>query len=212
MKHVYFDFNRDEDGQQSDWVPLFRAKNHFYHQVVFYDVDKDGELDILTCRATTSLFGKGSGDLVYLVPEDRNNPMGKWVEKILNSYCDTFFEIRDLNGDGHDEIVAAEFWSNTLSVTRTTHPEGSFADPSYLEAIVVEKKIGHLFGIEILDLNLDGKLDILLTNHQGNNESPKSALMAYQIPNDLTKPWTKHVLYEGFRVLQKGFKQAAPGG
>jgi hypothetical protein len=32
-------------------IELFRSPNYFYHTVSFYDVNQDGKLDILTCRA-----------------------------------------------------------------------------------------------------------------------------------------------------------------
>ena len=84
------------------------------------------------------MFGGGKGDLTYLVPKDRAHPTGPWVETVLNNHCDTFFSVQDLNGDGIDEIVAAEFWSNRLSVITTSDPKGSFANPAKLDAIVVD--------------------------------------------------------------------------
>ena len=118
---------------------MYQAKNYFYHQATFSDVDKDGVLDILTCRATKPLFGAGHGDLTYLQPQDKANPLGPWVEIVLNSHCDTFFVVGDINGDGKDEIVATEFWSDRLSIIETTDSRGSFADPQKLVASVVDK-------------------------------------------------------------------------
>lgn len=138
LKYFHNSKFRTAAGQEA-WVPLFEAKNYFYHQATFYDVDKDGALDILTCRATKPLFGAGHGDLTFLQPEDRSNPRGPWVETVLNSHCDTFFIVADINGDGLDEIVATEFWSDRLSIIETTDLNGSFADPAKLVASVIDK-------------------------------------------------------------------------
>lgn len=124
---------------QEAWWNLYTAKHYFYHQVTFYDVDKDGELDILTCRATKPMFGGGKGNLTYLVPKDREDPTGPWVETILNAHCDTFFVIADINNDGKDEIIATEFWGDRISVIETSDPSGSFADPSYLSVSTVDE-------------------------------------------------------------------------
>ena len=53
---------------------------------------------------------------------------------------------------------------------------------------------------------------MLVTNHQGNREKPSGAVFVYEIPSDLSSSWTRHTLASSFDVLQKGFKQAAPGG
>ncbi len=68
-----------------------------------------------------------------------------------------------------------------------------------------------MMGVQLADLNNDGKLDLIVTNHQGAKETPEGAVFVYESPKKLTDPWTKHVLAHKFEVLQKGFKQAAPG-
>jgi hypothetical protein len=58
-----------------------------------------------------------------------------------------------LNGDGVPEIVSAEFWGNRLTVISTTHPRRSFADAKQLVYNVIDDSIGHVFDIQIVDLN-----------------------------------------------------------
>ncbi len=119
-------------------IKLFGARNYFYHQIQFYDVDKDGELDILTCRATVN-HGHGHGHLTYLVPKDRRNPTGMWVERVLSTHCDTLFSIVDLDMDGVPEIVTVEYWSSRISVIKTVDPLGRFSEISALRNFVVER-------------------------------------------------------------------------
>jgi hypothetical protein len=130
---------RSENGEQGKMIKLFGAKNYFYHQIQFYDVDKDGELDILTCRATVNAFGHGHGHLTYLVPKDRRNPTGIWIERVLSTHCDTLFSIVDLDMDGEPEIVTVEFWSSRISVIKTVDPLGRFSEKSALRNFVVER-------------------------------------------------------------------------
>jgi hypothetical protein len=68
-----------------------------------------------------------------------------------------------------------------------------------------------MIGIEVVDVNNDGKLDLVVTNHQDGKETPDGSIFVYEAPNKLSDKWTKHVLAKKFEVLQKGFKQAAPG-
>jgi hypothetical protein len=86
------------DGKPGAMINLFQASGFFYHRVLFYDVNQDGKMDMITCRASKSLFGSGSGALTWLEPLDRANPLGKWKETVIGKGCDTFFILEDVNG------------------------------------------------------------------------------------------------------------------
>lgn len=95
-------------------MKLFGAKGWFYHQATEYDINGDGYLEIVSCRAKKPLFGGGSGDLVYLEPLDRSNITGTWKETVVGTGCDTYFILEDVTGDGVIDLVAAEFWGEKL--------------------------------------------------------------------------------------------------
>ena len=158
------------------------------------DVDADGSPDILTARAKVDMFGPGRGDLVYLTPKDRSRPQGEWVEHIIGPHADTFVAVEDLNGDGVPEIISAEFWGGNLTVISTNDPKGSFADASKLSYNVIANDMGSPFDVELVDLNGDGKKDILVTNHQEAGKSVKGMVIAFEVPRDTKAPssaWTR---------------------
>ena len=199
-------FAKGEKGEFDEFTQIFGSKGYFYHQTSFYDVDQDGQLDILSCRATKPLFGDGHGDLVWLQPVDRSNPIGSWKETVLGKGCDTFFVVDDVDGDGVTDILSAEFWGKKLTLIQS--PNGKFDDPSGFTYTTIDDTIGAAFDLSLVDINGDGKRDILATNHDG---SGKGGVYAYEIPSKVGAKWIRHDLSVGFPVLQKGVGQAAPG-
>ncbi|KAJ3106771.1 hypothetical protein HDU96_008119 [Phlyctochytrium bullatum] len=206
-------------GKQGDWINLYTdLGRYFYHRAIVVDVDADGQPDILTCRAQVPLFGgKPTGDLVYLTPKDRKKPtsswpFGGWDAKVIGPRCDTFFLWTDLNKDGIPEIISSEYWGKHLTLITTTDPKGSFADASKLRYTSIDANVGNGFDLELVDVNGDGKTDLLVTNHQNATEVPTGAIYAYEIPTDIVNgSWKKHVLLENIPVNRPGQNQASPG-
>lgn len=189
-------------------IELFKAKGYFYHKVAFYDVNQDGLTDILTCRATKPLFGGvGKGDLVWMEPIDRTRPLGKWREKIIGLGCDTLFEFSDITGDGKPDLLVPEFWGKKLTLIESDS-NGRFDVHSNLVITTIDAEIGNAFDVHLFDINGDGKVDILATNHESNGQG---AVFAYEIPSQPSGVWTKHVLASGFPVNIGGPGQASPG-
>lgn len=181
---------------------------------MFMDVDADGSKEILSCRAQKSTFGSGHGDLVWLKPKDVKQPLGEWTEQVIGPHCDTFFQVVDLNGDGKLDIVSAEFWGSSLTLITSTDPNNRFDDASKLVYNVIDSQIGRVFDIQVVDLNKDGKNELLVTNHQGGKDKPTGSVFAYEIPSLIVKGsvFKRHILAENFPVLQSGIGQASPGG
>jgi len=200
---------------QGNWIEIFRNSNgFFYHRTFIFDVDADGQLDILSCRSSQPIFGSPKHNLVYFTPNDRSKPTGKWTEHIIGDHCDTYFVVADLDRDGIHEIVSTEYWGENLTIIRTTHPKGSFANPSDLVYNVIDSSIGHAFDVQLTDVNGDGKVDLLVTNHQGTSDTPSGSVYAYEIPSNINLPgtaWTRHTLATDLPVLQPGLNQASPG-
>lgn len=57
--------------------------------------------------------------------------------------------------------------------------------------------MGSPFDVQYIDLNNDGRKDLLVTNHQG--AANQSAVFAYTVPeNWKTDPWPRYVLATKF--------------
>ncbi len=191
----------------------------FYHMAVLYDVDGDGTDDILSARATKPLIGASAGELVWL-------PRGSlasvpWQEQVLfnGTYSpDVFFALRDLDGDGADEIVSASYFSggavSVLYLVDGAATPGLWSNASAIAQVVLDTSLGTMFGLSFGDVNGDGVEDLLVTNHVDN--ITLSGVYAYEIPQGpgawrSPAAWTRHTLATGFPVLIPGPGQAAPG-
>jgi hypothetical protein len=178
-------------------------KGWFYHQSEFHDMNGDGHLDVVTARAKVNPFGKPGGEMVWLEnPGDRNND--KWEEHHLVQGPDVHFKMVDLNGDGNKEILATQFFSKTVSLF--------WQDENGWSERAIDRELGSPFDLQLSDINNDGKLDLLVTNHEN---TAKAGVFAYEIPENFQSgEWTRHTLYSGFvtraNKLLNRF-QASPG-
>jgi hypothetical protein len=176
--------------------------DYFYHHVEFIDMNGDGRLDMLTMRANKPLlpFQPTAGELVWL-EQPATNPLGVWKEHVLlsgNTAPDVNFRLRDLDGDGEPEILAAQFFSKRLVVYWF---EGAKVAAN-LKSKVIDAHIGSAFDVEFDDLNHDGNVDLLVTNHEVPADEAKAGVFAYEIPtNWKTDAWPKHALATGFRAI-----------
>ncbi|MCB1597520.1 MAG: VCBS repeat-containing protein [Gammaproteobacteria bacterium] len=164
-------------------------KPRFYHDVQYADMDADGYQDIVTVRSAFKPLGPGSfcaffGDLVYFKnPGPAINPNTEWEEHLLFGYPSAFtgpdlsIRMYDFENDGVPEVVASHFFNRNGAIRIYGAPVGmnwSSVDPvngPFVRQANVAGPTsqGQPFGFEIVDLNLDGKVDILFTNHQRDN-------------------------------------------
>ncbi|XP_004349492.2 hypothetical protein CAOG_02742 [Capsaspora owczarzaki ATCC 30864] len=182
-------------------------KGYFYHMCEWYDVNGDGKLDVVAARATKPLTGAGSGELLWL-EQPRNPFTDAWTEHVLFAGPDVFFRVADVNNDGVIEIFAAQFFTSKLVLY--TAPRGNLTNPSSYATRVIDDSIGPLFDVKILDLNADGRVDLLITDHT--DDEKLSGVYGYEIPNDLAQgTFVKHIIAQGFKTTEPGTNQASPG-
>ena len=129
-----------------------------------------------------------------------NDKTSPWKEHIITQGPDVHFRVADLNKDGEIEIVATEFFGKKLSLIQKINVEW--------ERRVLDDSIGKPFDVAIEDINADGKVDLLVTNHENNEDA---GVFAYEIPDNLKDNWRRHTLYKGFKTIQKGAGQGSPG-
>jgi hypothetical protein len=178
----------------------------FYHKVEFRDFDGDGDLDILTARALFPLvpipfLASGPrGEMLWL-ENPSSDSSATWKEHIIADGPDVHFELVDLNNDGTEEIIAPEFWGKKVSVW--------WKDGQKWNGKTVIEGLNEMFDARVTDVNHDGKLDLLFTNHVNNGHG---GIFAAEIPvNFRQENWKVHTLLGDIPTTHPGTGQAAPG-
>jgi hypothetical protein len=196
---------------------------HFYHLAKWFDMDGDGYKDLVTVRSGFKVAGyfciPPNGDVMWFKnPGPSINPAVEWEEHVIAGYptstnsADISLDIYDFEGDGVPEIVGGNFFTGNLlslygapvgqswaTVDRSTNP------PRIAQ---ISSDQGSPFGVRIVDVNRDGKMDILATNHQGDNcfQRTQSAIpgrvyvLEQPASGDIfNDPWPAHVLKDNIR-------------
>ncbi|CAG2198357.1 unnamed protein product [Mytilus edulis] len=186
--------------------------NWFYHRVLFKDMDGDGDLDIVTCRAREpifTIFSSKDSELLWLENPDNHQYTSVWQEHVITHGPDVYFRnLKIATPDGTLDVIATtEFFTRKLSIHWTTDSQNRWTDKSKIHSRVVDSNAGALFDIEVRDLNLDGKQDLLVVSN-GNNGS----VLAYEIPDDFrVGKFERHTLATGFTPATSGTGKGAPG-
>ena len=201
--------NGSEAALDSDPIEITAPKrSYFYHMAVWRDMNGDGLLDMVTARVNDPLLiGKPSGELLWL-EQPQSNPLSNvpWREHSLASNGpETVFVLTDLNPkDDQYEVFAAQFFTKHLGLYVFGLKNNTLVYSRYLD-----ESIGPAYTVEVVDLNHDGSLDLLVTNHVGGEGG---SVFGYEIPTDLRNgTFKRHVLATGFPVTESGSNQFAPG-
>lgn len=128
------------------------------------DFDNDGEIDVVVANTSNDrisiLFGDGTGDF----PNGRKTsyPTPAAASHSIRGVC-----VLDLNGDGWDDIVAADRFANRLAIF-LNNGDGTFAT-----AVAKESGGNNEYSLAVADANNDGQLDVFC----GAFESPFSIII-----------------------------------
>ncbi|GBG89949.1 hypothetical protein CBR_g50039 [Chara braunii] len=143
---------------------------------------------------------------------------GNWPLRVLiggnrqiNLGPSTELDLQDIDGDGVPEMVAVDFWGKRVHLLWAVNPSRnqSWSDPKNIKVVTVtEKTLGNIYDCEFADVNGDGRVDILATNHvPSNTPSVKASLVAFEIPPDFKTAqnpiFQSHVIDDDFPTRWK---------
>ena len=195
-------------------------------------MDGDGRRDIVTVRSgfrvVPSIYPPFSELVYFKNPGNNVDPNQEWEEVVLwggpaASFLgpDIHLEAHDFEGDGVPEIVATHFFSGDPAPPGTPPQGGKIAlygapegQPwSVVNALAFQlprvadlsTDQGFPFDVQIVDLNRDGRSDILATNHQPDQCTParsspvRGRVYALEAPASgriFEDPWTTRILLD----------------
>ena len=199
-----------------------RNERWYYHQALFHDMDGDGFKDLITARANLMPFlyqCPPVGELLWFRnPGAALKPEVAWEPHILvglpmeTGGPEVNMALADLDADGVPEIIATHF-STSDHITVFGAPAGGQwkdLDPATrpLRRKTIMTGQGRPFAVEPEDLNGDGRLEILTSNHQGDgcfdvtNDAIPGRVIALEQPASgklFDEDWTVHILKDNIR-------------
>jgi len=174
----------------------------FYHMAVPLDMNGDGRLDLLTARCEFGVWPWSSkqGELIWLEQPATAPLSGEpWAEHRLAGGPDFLFAVQP--GAAELAVAAAEFIGERVAYY--------YMRNGTLRTRVIDATSGPGFGCSWADLNGDGRLELLATNHVNQN----GAVYAYSFDGDdfATAAVTRHVIASGFSAATTKTGTASPG-
>ena len=175
--------------------------NWFYHKAFARDMDGDGDLDFVTARCRDNVIPfpwnpPNMGMLIWLENPGGEDPLAqRWEEHEVMEGPDFLIDMRNEGEtDKPFELLAPQFLTKVVNYMYMD-------ENGAVQNRTLDDELGNAFAAEFLDVNGDGLLDILATNHLTEN----GGVFAYTWDNSeslRTAKVTKHTLASGINNVQ----------
>ena len=206
---------------------------HYWHESEQLDLDKDGDLDIVTTSAAsqslTNPLGSPNGEERLKVEWYENDGTGSFTwHEIMQGTGGVFMKTYDVDSDGDEDIVLSNFFQQDglAHVSWLENIEAPSADNSFAgvwQEHSIDNTIGLGYHLIFTDIDQDGKDELLIGNHnnqndprhqddQGNLISPPG-IFYFEIPNDPknVSQWEKVVIDDTLEVTISASNPASQG-
>lgn len=146
------------------------------HDAVIYDIDNDGNNDII---------GVSAGDNKISVFYNQLGEISEWNESIITTNFSHVLSVNiaDLNDDGFPDIISGADGCDNIAWW-----ENSGENPANWQKKIIANYLGGAGRTDIVDINFDGQLDVIGAGWEGNE-------ISYWICNDIsTNSWIKTLI------------------
>ncbi|KAK3787449.1 hypothetical protein RRG08_025715 [Elysia crispata] len=185
----------------------------FYHYVQWVDMDKDGTLDALTCKAQKPLIGAYKTQMVWYKNPKDHSLSHPWPENVIASGPDVLFAFTKVNVSGslREVIVTAEYFHPRIRIFWTKSTEQDWSKTALIQSRDIDNLSpgqGAPFDVIISDVNRDGNLDALITL----NDPKNGTVLVYEFPEDFRSgTFKRHVIASGYAEETGSPNAGAPG-
>ncbi|KAH9488002.1 hypothetical protein Btru_066802 [Bulinus truncatus] len=182
----------------------------FYHRVLWVDMNKDGRLDALTCRANKPLIGSAHGQLVWFTSPSDKSVSSPWHENVIASGPDIFFTLAHfkVGTKTYEAIVVAEFFHSQIAVYWSEDSRQDWSNLASVKSVKIDGTMGVPFDVLVTDVNGDGRLDIVATTNSDHN----GTVLVYEVPDDFrTGQYRRHLIAQGYKSQSIGPNKGGPG-
>lgn len=204
-------------GEPNEIAAVPNDADYYYHVAAPVDMDGDGDVDFVT-TSHKGVVGDTTSRLEWYENDGLSGTASFKYHLIAETTGGALIELHDIDGDGDKDIFVPQFFhSESLVWFENSQGNGSAWDKH-----VVDDSTGRGFIVKLVDMNGDGRKDVVYGNHNHQLASdPDDQVMGlywWEIPAaDEVRglsDWMdyKHVIYEGFNVpTDTPDQSSAPG-